>query len=176
MRAIIRAGLAGVVATLGFTACVGGSGAGVPKLAPSRMVQVRFDSVQPRLIKVVVVDARDPRPTKSDDMLKSVGHAVTAVMTQAGIDVQPEAPNTITLVVGYPDAALRGMRRQDCVELRADLKVMTGSHESSSASSCFAEKNIYGMRMGNDVDGVYEEVVNATLASLDRGFSAASGR
>jgi hypothetical protein len=150
-----------------LTACAGGSGSGSPHLRPERLVHVRLDSVVPRQVILALTDERRPRPANSDTMLTEVDHAVRSILTEAGIAVDTGAPNSLRIKLTYPDSAWHGMKPEDCIVMSAVLRLRTGSHATSGATSCLTYKNLYGMRVASNPTGVYEDVVNTTLKGLD---------
>lgn len=151
-----------------LTACVGGSGAGTPVIKPERLVSVKFDSVVPRKTTLHVTDQRRPLPANSDTMLAEVTKAVTIILERASIAVVADAPSQLTLDLSYPDSAeAKGLSPVDCIVMNGHLHFPNGADARSMALSCWGAKNIYGMRMNNDVNGVYEYVINQNMKALD---------
>ena len=163
-----RARLTLTLACLAIAACVGGSGAGVPEINPERLVTVKFDSVIPRRITLQINDQRRPLPANSDTMLAEVTRAVTTILERAGIAVVPEAPSQLVFDFSYPDsAAVKGLDPVDCIVMNGSLHFPNDADAHSMAESCWGGKNLYGMRMSNDVNGVYEYVINGNMKTLD---------
>jgi hypothetical protein len=156
----------GVALTI-LAGCAGGSGSGVPHLSPDRLVHVTLDSIVPRQVVVTYVDSRQPRPANSDTMLTEIGQAVHTIVTRAGIAEDPGASNRLDITFTYPDSSWHGMKPEDCIVMSVAFHLADGSHGSSGATSCFASKNLYGMRIASDPDAVYEDVVNLSFKGLD---------
>lgn len=153
------------------TACVGGSGAGVPRISPEKLVTVSFDSVVPRRLTLTITDHRRPLPANSDTMVAAVDEAVRTILQRANITVAAEAPGHLLLDITYPDTSdTKGMKPEDCITMDGTLKLSDGREVGSMAMACWGNKNLYGMRVGNDVNGVYEYVINTNMKTLDGAF------
>ena len=150
-----------------LAACAGGSGSGVPHLAPQRLVHVTLDSILPRRLDVALSDKRTPRPANSDTMLVEVGRAVRTIVTNAGIELTSGAPSHLAITFTYPDSDWHGMKPEDCIVMSAVVRLQNGGTVTSGATSCFTYKNLYGIRTASDPTGVYEDVVNVTFKGLD---------
>jgi len=151
-------------------ACLGGCAgtSTVPEVDASKLRVPAFAWLEPKQVRLDVVDERF---VPAEDKQKSIGNvkaAVSAALAGAGIAVAPDSENALFLRFGEGDRPIGEFASNECVMMTAVLRTSRHRQVEASGFGCAHDRNLFGYSLRGNTTTAFEIAINSVFGELVR--------
>ncbi len=140
----------------------------IPDVRAKDVGKPTLPGVEPRTVRLEIVDERNPAPAESEESVNRVRLAVVEALGGALVTESSDSPNQLTVVFEYPAELPDTFTNPfQCVLIRARLKLKDGRAESWS-TSCHHADDAVGFSMGTDITDSFRSALRGAFGGLDR--------
>lgn len=140
----------------------------VPQMQPTALEALDLVHMQPRTVKLTVVDERPVSAVDKTDTEKNVAEAFRTALASAHINVDPHSSNELFLRLIHPQEGANGMSNTSCAEIRARLSQAKEVVLNAKSVGCAQSYNQLGMSEGSNAGPAFQEAAQSVIAELDR--------
>jgi hypothetical protein len=146
----------------------------VPHLTAKDLPTIKFNSVEPRTLALVVENSRKANidAGNASAVEAALTRSLTDVLREANIKVDGTSHNKMRVfIVDRDDNADQG----ECLNVSAQI-IVKGGRADAKSSACHALSHFIGFRLGGDVEESYRNAMRAVLTELDKQLARVSQR
>jgi hypothetical protein len=124
--------------------------------------------LEPRQIRLEIVDERFVSPEDKGRSVDAVRGAVSAALRRAGVAVAAGATNELSFRFGESDQPIGEFATNECVTIKATLRDAIGRQVHASGFGCANERDLFGYSLRGNTTKAFESAINMAFGEILR--------